>query len=363
MFKTPAGKFRGKPRAEQLNEYGLPTVPLVIRAGDRAVDHSREPVVADPAEWTAMARRWDDGKTATQRLQAALKAAMPGSDSCEIAVECFAPPPRGTCAGTGSAGESDCGALGGWPERTDLHCWWCLHKFDTRPFPCPVSVDSMGVYRVRGVFCGPSCAKAWIRDRTGGSTRCYPLVDALAQARGFRSEAPGRRLYCAPAAPPRELLSMFSGKDGMSIEQFRGLCAAGLDVTAPDPPFITIKQVVLAECDSLARICRSTPSRPVHRETVETLTAHASEIAARKREGFEIFAGIGARRLTEFFGGAVGLGVTADAVPAPEKTVPTSPVSSRAIKAEPAPPTLKRKRPGQGPQSDQPKKVAKRKTN
>lgn len=328
MFKTPAGKFRGKPRAERLNEYGLPTVPLVIRAADRLVDHSREHALADPSEWTAMARRWDDGKTAMQRLDAALKAAMPGSDSCEIAVECFAPPESST------AEADQLQTLSGWPMRTDLLCWWCLHSFATRPFPCPVSMDSTGIYRVRGVFCGPSCAKAWIKDRTGGNTRCFPLIDSLAQARGYSNPAQGKRLYCAPAAPPRELLRVFCGKDGMSIEQFRGLCAAGLDVSAPEPPFITIKQVVLAECDSLARICRSNPGRPVHRETIETLTANASEIAARKREGLEIFAGIGARRLTEFFGAAAN-----NATPALVQNTPATP-----IKTEPDPDTVPAKR-------------------
>jgi hypothetical protein len=89
------------------------------------------------------------------------------------------------------------------------------------------------------------------------------------------------------------------GPEGMTIEQFRGLCACGFDVKLLDPPLITRKQVLVAEYETLIR--ESKKGRVCHKDAPETMLMAPADIAAKKREGLRIFAGVGAKRLTDFF--------------------------------------------------------------
>ena len=184
-----------------------------------------------------------------------------------------------------------------WPIHSDLRCWWCLHNFDTRPFPCPISKGPHDGYRVRGVFCGPSCAKAWSVDGSSDSSRSKisVLIDELAHQRGFRDN---NRVVHIPVAPPRETLQMFVGADGFTIDEFRSLCAIGMDIDVLDPPFITHKQVVVAECTKLTNKIKN--GQRCHKDDPESLHMSAMDLASRKQQGFQIFAGVGARRITDF---------------------------------------------------------------
>jgi hypothetical protein len=38
-----------------------------------------------------------------------------------------------------------------WPSKTTLHCFWCVHGFDTRPIPSVASVRRDGGFRVQKV--------------------------------------------------------------------------------------------------------------------------------------------------------------------------------------------------------------------
>lgn len=49
-----------------------------------------------------------------------------------------------------------------WPQRTDVHCFWCCHPFETRPVPLPVAYDERrDSFKVIGTFCSWNCAKAY----------------------------------------------------------------------------------------------------------------------------------------------------------------------------------------------------------
>lgn len=47
-----------------------------------------------------------------------------------------------------------------WPDRTDVCCWHCCHKFSNKPMGIPVD-DNIRCFRLMGVFCSIECALAW----------------------------------------------------------------------------------------------------------------------------------------------------------------------------------------------------------
>jgi hypothetical protein len=278
IFKVPKGIFRGKPAKTRYNKYGLTAIVVCPTRLDLEWRFSDEPC-KDDAELLDRMQQPSDTRTAAQRLQDSLRGLT--YESCEIGVQCFED--------------------GRWPAKTDLKCWWCLHGFDTRPFPCPYRKSVDGKLHVMGVFCGPSCAKAWaVHDgRFLDAQRVPSLIDELARSRGFCPK--NRTLIHIPEAPPRTVLKMFRGEtEGLTIEQFRGLCACEFDVKVLDPPYITHKQVLVAEHRRLLDMART--GRICHVESSDSYALTALELARKRRDGVRIFAGIGARRLDEFFG-------------------------------------------------------------
>jgi hypothetical protein len=272
--------FKGKPPPTKRDEFDLPCVVVVPTPIDKAWNFCDAPA-KDDSEYLDMLQYPSDTRTPQQRLAGACTFGNDRNyDSQEIGIQCF----------DGN----------GWPDKTDLKCWWCLHRFDARPFPCPVFKNREGVLRIRGVFCGPSCAKAWalIGSRFPNPSYVENLIYDLAHKRGYFP--PEKKFHYIPAAPPRETLAMFCGPEGLTIDQFRGLCASGFDVNVLHPPYITEKQVIVAECERMSRISRT--GRLVHIENVDSLMVPAAEFVRRRREGLEIFAGVGAKRLTDFIG-------------------------------------------------------------
>jgi hypothetical protein len=160
------------------------------------------------------------------------------------------------------------------------------------------------------------------------------LINDLAHKRGYFP--PNRKFFYIPIAPPRETLCTFCGPEGLSIEQFRGLCAAGFDVNVLHPPYITEKQVIVAECERMSKLSKL--GRLVHVDDVNCLMVPAAEFAKRKRVGLEIFAGVGAKRLTDFIG---------------KKTSVTSPTSFSPLPPPPPPSSLFRPLAGQIPTAAQ----------
>lgn len=190
--------------------------------------------------------------------------------------------------------------------------------------------------RIRGVFCGPSCAKSWAMfdSRFPNPTRVSSLIDELAHKRGYRLSQ--KDFHYIPLAPPREALNTFCGSKGMTIEQFRKMCAAGFDVTILRPPYITEKQVIVAECERMSRISKT--GRLVHVDDVNCLMVPAAEFAKRRQEGLEIFAGIGARRLTDFIGDKSLPHTAVDHIPKQKSAPETSTSTKNGRIKRPLPP-------------------------
>jgi hypothetical protein len=98
-----------------------------------------------------------------------------------------------------------------WPEKTDLLCWWCAHKFDTVPVPCPVAYDKItDKFQVKGIFCSFSCVAAY-------SIEYYKSLYHVYLLRSYISESTEDIVV----APNRIVLKSFGGP--MSIEEYRAL--------------------------------------------------------------------------------------------------------------------------------------------
>ncbi|MDR3540750.1 MAG: hypothetical protein P4L69_07230 [Desulfosporosinus sp.] len=187
-----------------------------------------------------------------------------------------------------------------WPMApTGLHCWHCSCKFDWSPFPCPRSYDkNIGRYRViAGGFCGPSCAKAYAKFSTSISNtdNVCAMIDQIA-FKYYNYKTPKGNVPLIPVAPRKEVLQKFCGPKGLSIKQFRTLCANGRMLTLLDPGFITHKQVLEAQ-ESVAKVReRNGRQRVFHPENPDDIkTVH--DLVRVKRT---VFGGRGVRTIADF---------------------------------------------------------------
>jgi hypothetical protein len=103
-----------------------------------------------------------------------------------------------------------------WPEKTNVHCWWCCHPFECSPCTLPTKYDPHRKrFTFTGIFCSWNCTKAYN----------FNLIDCKKYERSGFITLLIQQLYGLPyainikAAPPKQCLKMFGGY--MDIEQFR----------------------------------------------------------------------------------------------------------------------------------------------
>lgn len=102
-----------------------------------------------------------------------------------------------------------------WPEKTDIHCWWCCHPFEGSPRPLPMRYDNKRKrFKVSGVFCSWSCARSYACDDNSVVSK-----NSVTHLFEFTKQIYGKSIDIPPA-PPRQSLRIFGGD--MSIEEFRG---------------------------------------------------------------------------------------------------------------------------------------------
>ena len=103
-----------------------------------------------------------------------------------------------------------------WPDKTNVCCWWCCHKFECCPCTMPTKYDSLRKrFSFVGVFCSWNCTKAYNLDkndqkkyeRSGLITLLVQQMYGIVSALSIKS------------APPRQSLKMFGGY--MTIDEFR----------------------------------------------------------------------------------------------------------------------------------------------
>jgi hypothetical protein len=103
-----------------------------------------------------------------------------------------------------------------WPDKTDVCCWWCCHKFDNSPCTLPIKYNELTkVYEFIGIFCSWNCTKAYNNYKN----------DHKKYERGQLITMLVKQLYgieyaiSIKSAPFRECLKMFGGY--MNIDEFR----------------------------------------------------------------------------------------------------------------------------------------------
>ena len=104
----------------------------------------------------------------------------------------------------------------GWPDQTNVCCWWCCHKFECCPCTMPTKYDSLRKrFSFVGLFCSWNCTKAYNLDkndqkkyeRSGLITLLIQQMYGIVEAISIKS------------APQRQCLKMFGGY--MNIDEFR----------------------------------------------------------------------------------------------------------------------------------------------
>lgn len=119
------------------------------------------------------------------------------------------------------------GDLGpGVPDKSDVVCWHCCHKFDTPPVFIPIKVDtSTKVWTLKGVFCSLACLKAFLIEED-----TYARDSQILWAKKFASQYMDVPMVIK-RAPSRFVLKMFGGN--MDIETFRSTKHKYLNLVTP----------------------------------------------------------------------------------------------------------------------------------
>ena len=127
----------------------------------------------------------------------------------------------------------DCNKDKVWPEKTNISCWWCCHKFENTPCSLPYKYKKDKFY-VRGVFCSFNCAASYNFSLNDDDLfERYSLLNLMYKKLYYR------KFVKINLAPPRESLKIFGGY--LSIEEFRENCLSNDKLfNVIDPPLISI---------------------------------------------------------------------------------------------------------------------------
>lgn len=120
-----------------------------------------------------------------------------------------------------------------WPDKTNISCWWCCHKFDNVPCSLPYSYKKDKFY-VRGVFCTFNCAASHNFSLNDDNVyERYSLLNLMYKKLYYR------KIIKINLSPPRESLKLFGGY--LSIEEFRENSLSNDKLfNLIDPPLISI---------------------------------------------------------------------------------------------------------------------------
>ena len=99
-----------------------------------------------------------------------------------------------------------------WPIQTDIHCLWCVNKFETIPCGVPIKYNDKK-FSLKGCFCSFNCAASYIFDKDEyDKWEQYSLLNLL-YSKIYK------KTIKIKLAPEREVLKMFGGV--LNIEEFR----------------------------------------------------------------------------------------------------------------------------------------------
>lgn len=102
------------------------------------------------------------------------------------------------------------------PEKTDLACWWCRHKFETHPVGCPYRITKTKEIHTIGIFCSCECALAYANDSHSHRIKLFSGSMTLY----MRKLILGKK-YSEPLHPAPHWSSLKAYGGMLTIEQFR----------------------------------------------------------------------------------------------------------------------------------------------
>lgn len=98
-------------------------------------------------------------------------------------------------------------------KKTNIHCWWCCHRFDCTPKVLPTKYDKQKkIFEHTGNFCSWACTRSYTMN---DSSFMWRKQESLLSLFIFKLH---KKCYTGKA-PPRQFLKMFGGN--MSIHEFR----------------------------------------------------------------------------------------------------------------------------------------------
>ena len=119
-----------------------------------------------------------------------------------------------------------------WPEKTDVCCWYCCHRFETMPVCIPAYYSATSkIFEVFGIFCSWNCAKASVQQNYSSESSEQLMWMRIMAKKVFKTD-----LGDFHAAPPRIFLKMFGGH--MDIESFRSKSTTSC-TTILQPPLVS----------------------------------------------------------------------------------------------------------------------------
>ena len=120
-----------------------------------------------------------------------------------------------------------------WPEKTNMHCWWDTHSFDTVPIPAPLDYSkNLKKFKIYGCFCSFNCALSHCLETNSQNTSLTSF---------FYTKWVGKKIKIKKA-PPRQCLDIYGGT--MTIEEFRESFTTMTKVQLINPPAIPQTQKI-----------------------------------------------------------------------------------------------------------------------
>lgn len=130
----------------------------------------------------------------------------------------------------------------GWPQSTNIHCYWCCHPFQTVPYGLPVKYLDAKFF-VTGCYCSLECCLAYNNDSKSSLDEILErknMINMLSHAIGCSSVSSVGTVV--KAAPNRLALKCFGGH--MDIEDFRTFGRTNKLVNVNMPPMVTLTQQI-----------------------------------------------------------------------------------------------------------------------
>jgi hypothetical protein len=125
----------------------------------------------------------------------------------------------------------------GYPEKTDVCCWWCCHSFNTRPLGMPRLFDPQkNTFSVIGCFCSFNCILAY--NATDKFVRCTPADITSMHRIVTGDDSVTLTTNKLKKAPDRSVLRMFGGN--LSIDEFRSSFCGNVSVSVNIAPLIPL---------------------------------------------------------------------------------------------------------------------------